>query len=85
MLSSTVNLIFATVFALLAWWSVPRGWNFFKVGWTALQEQTKQNSEDKNTGLYFFLAGLAWLIGGIFSAIIAIALSILTIIQLANS
>ena len=85
MLNTTVNMIFATVFATLAWWSIPRGWDFSKIGWMALQEHTEQESKDRNAGLYFFLAGIGWLIGGIISAMVAIGLGVLTIVLLANS
>jgi hypothetical protein len=85
MLNATVNMIFATIFASLAWWSVPRGWNFLKVGWTALQGAGEIQWNRSNSALYFFFAGLGWLTGGIVSAIVAIVMGILTISNFANS
>jgi hypothetical protein len=85
MFKITVNMIFATVFVSLAWWSMPRGWNFIRMSWTALQANPEKQANRSNTELYFFLAGLAWFIGGISSALVAAVLVILTIIYLLNS
>lgn len=83
MFTATVNFIFASIFASLAWWSLPRGWNFTKIGWRAIQDSTEEKAG--NAGLGFFLAGLGWLVAGIFSTIIALILAIVTIIQFANA
>ena len=82
MLAATVNFIFASIFASLAWWSLPRGWNFAKVGWKAIQDNLDKQSS--NTSLYFFLAGLGWLLGGMFAATVATLLAVLTVLQFAN-
>lgn len=55
MLGASVNFIFASIFVSLAWWSLPRGWNFTKLGWKAMQDKTQGQSD--NTGLSFFLQG----------------------------
>ena len=47
--------------------------------------QDKTQGQSDNTGLSFFLAGLGWLIAGLFAAIIASVLAVVTIIQVGNS
>ncbi|GAB5491625.1 MAG: hypothetical protein Phog2KO_18400 [Phototrophicaceae bacterium] len=83
----TLNSIFAFVFAGFAWNSLPRGWRFFKIGWLAFRANEENLSEefdverqrDMSVGSNFLIAGVAWLVGGIVCAILAIMFALFAI------
>lgn len=80
MANLTINAIFATVFATLAWHSLPRGWRFLRLGWLAIRNEVANSDEETPpkqryhmaTQSNFLIAGLAWLIGGVLSAALTI-------------
>lgn len=80
MANLTFNLVFAAVFGTFAWNSLPRGWRFVRVGWLIMQTKADQANVDSNMedhrllsqASIYLLAGIAWLIGGIVSAGVAI-------------
>ncbi|MGJ3239911.1 MAG: hypothetical protein ACFE0Q_14460 [Anaerolineae bacterium] len=86
----TVNLIFAAIFGGFAWNSLPRGWRFFKTGWLVFrahadQDDVQTNVERQRTlqgGSTFLVAGLAWLIGGVISAILALAFTLFAFLDI---
>ncbi len=87
MLITTLNGVFALVFAGIAWRSLPRGLLFTRSGWLAIRTnaehpETAQNIErqrDLRNGTRFFLAGLGWLAAGIIAAGLAIFFGITTV------
>lgn len=76
MANLTLNLIFASIFAGFAWNSLPRGWRFFRLGWQANQTKPDKSGDktqhNRQVSSSFLLAGTAWLIGGIASALLTI-------------
>lgn len=85
----TLNSIFAFVFAGFAWNSLPRGWRYFKMGWLTVRS-TVDDADDKinveqqreaSIGSNFLIAGVAWLLGGIICAIIAIVFVLFAILN----
>jgi hypothetical protein len=87
MLITTLNGVFALIFAGIAWRSLPRGLLFTRSGWLTIRAnaenpETRHNIErqrDLNNGTRFFLAGLGWLAAGIIAAGLAIFFAIITI------
>ena len=75
------------MFASFAWNSLPRGWRFFKIGWLAFRANDENPSEefnverqrDMSVGSNFLIAGVAWLVGGIVCAILAIMFTLFAI------
>lgn len=75
----TINAIFATIFGTFTWNSLPRGWQFIRLGWLALQANADQPDADTNIerqrdmaqGSRYLLAGIAWMLGGLVSAGVA--------------
>lgn len=84
----TLNAIFATIFAGFAWNSLPRGWRFFKIGWLAFRANTEKSEteldaeaqRDMQFGSNFLIAGIAWLAGGLITAILAITFVVFAIL-----
>lgn len=83
----TLNAIFAFVFAGFAWNSLPRGWRFFKMGWQAFRANADNPADEINVerqremsiGSNFLIAGVAWLLGGIVCAILAIVFTLFAV------
>lgn len=90
MANFTINGIFVFIFGTFAWNSLPRGWRFLKLGWSSLRNHTEQVDAEFNVerqremsiGSNFFLAGIAWLIGGIVSAILTIMFTVFAIFNI---
>ncbi len=83
----TLNAIFAFVFAGFSWNSLPRGWRFFKMGWQTFRANADNPDDEINIerqremsiGSNFLIAGVAWLLGGIVCAILAIVFTLFAI------
>lgn len=80
MIFVALNALFAWVFFIYARSAIPRGLQFLKVGWLALQVYAPRRDDHRNVvtryavseGGQFFLGGLFSLGTGILSAAIAI-------------
>jgi len=71
MANLTVNLIFASIFGGFAWNSLIRGWRYFRPGWIAFRSK-QEKLDESNVGSNFLIAGIAWLVGGIISALLTV-------------
>jgi len=88
MLIASLNVIFALMFATFAWRAVPRGLQFIKSGWLAIQthagkadaRQDFENRQTISSGTNFLIAGLGWFVAGIGAWILAILFAYLTLL-----
>lgn len=73
MLIASLNAVFAYLFGAFAYYQVPRGWQYMRAGWLAIQTQAAQDKPKRDIererfiseGTQFFLSGLWWLCVGL--------------------
>lgn len=80
MILVTLNAVFAMIFGLFAWRTVPRGWWLLRSGWLLLDthaahsedRQRPANRQAISQGGRFFLAGILWLLAALAAGTMAL-------------